>query len=168
MPQVITFHYTLTDKRGQMLDTSRNGAPFTFLQGSGQIIPGLETALIVLTVGDRKTVNVPYQQAYGAYDQRLIYQVTRNRLPSENVKVGDMFEISTEGGSFRIVTVVEIKESDVVLDGNHPLAGQDLTFEVEIMNMRAATAEEISHGHIHGEHGHDHHHPPEGPPDEDL
>ncbi len=155
MANVINFHYTLTDKDGKLLDTSRKGEAFAFLQGSGQIIPGLESALAALNMGDRKTIEVPYLQAYGAYDQKLIFQVARERLPAEKVNIGDMFEVG-EGAAFRVVTVVQVNEKEVVLDGNHPLAGKDLTFDVEIMGVRPATAEEIAHGHAHGEGGHHH------------
>jgi len=153
--QVITFHYLLTNKSGKTIDFSLEGEPLTFLQGAGQIIPGLETALIDLKIGDKKNIVVPYLEAYGPYEQNLIYQVARNKLPSEQVKVEGMFQIGKEN-SLRVVTVLEVSEAQVTLDANHPLAGQDLNFEVEIMDSRDATVEELSHGHVHGAGGHHH------------
>ena len=155
MPQVISFHYTLTDKRGQLIDTSRNGKPLIFLEGAGQIIPGLEAILILLKTGDKKVTTVPYHEAYGPYDQSLIYKVERSQMPAQPVKLGDLYQIGKEGRQ-RLVTVVEVTESQVILDANHPLAGQDLTFDVEVMNVRLATQQEIDHGHVHGAQGHDH------------
>ncbi len=157
--QVISFHYTLTDKTGKTHDTSRGTSrgnePLTFLQGSGQIIPGLETALISLEKGSKKNITVPYAEAYGSYDQALIYEVPRNKFPNKQIQVGDMFQIEKDTHD-QVVTVIEISEERVVLDANHPLAGKDLTFAVEIMDIRPATPQEMSHGHVHGHGGHHH------------
>ncbi len=153
--QVISFHYTLTDKNGKKHDSSRDGEPLTFLVGSGHIIPGLEKALIPLKKGDQKEIKVPYAEAYGAYDQALIYEVGLDKFKNEKIKVGDMFQIG-KGDAYQVVTVVEISDAKVTLDANHPLAGKDLTFDVEITEKREATPEEISHGHVHGHGGHHH------------
>ena len=155
--QVISFHYTLTDKNGKKIDSSVGNTPVMFLEGIGQIIPGLEKILVVLDKGDKKIVTVPYPEAYGAYDQTLISQVPREQFPVKEVQVGDMFKVG-KAEDYRVVTVIEVKDAEVVLDGNHPLAGQDLTFAVEIMERRDATAEEMTHGHAHGPHGHSHDH----------
>ena len=155
MPHVITFHYTLTDKSGKVIDSSRPGDPMAFLTGSGHIIPGLEVALLKLAIGDKKVINVPSPEAYGAYDQALIYRIARSKFRDERVKIGDMFEIEMNNTQ-RVVTVVEVTETEVVLDANHPLAGQDLTFDVELMQTRPATQDEVDHGHAHGSGGHAH------------
>jgi FKBP-type peptidyl-prolyl cis-trans isomerase SlyD len=152
---VISFHYTLTDNTGKQLDSSKGSSPLTFLSGVGQIIPGLEKILIDMKQGDHKTVNVPHQEAYGSFDQNRIYKVQRAQLPSPEVKVGDVFATG-EGASYQEVMVVEVQGDNVTLDGNHPLAGKDLTFDVEITSTRVATPEELSHGHVHGEGGHHH------------
>ena len=146
---VITFHYTLTDKDGEQIDSSRGQNPLIFLEGSGQIISGLESQLISLKKGDKKNIHVAHQDAYGPHDQSLVFTIERHKFPSKEIKVGDMFEV---GGNnrYQVVTVVDINETAVTVDGNHPLAGQDLNFDVEIMEMREATPEEISHGHVHG------------------
>lgn len=153
--QVISFHYTLSDKAGKVQDTSRGGDPLTFLQGSGQIIPGLETALINLEKGSKKDITVPYAEAYGPYDQALIYEVPRNKFPNEQIQIGDRFQVGKDE-HYQVVTVIEISTERVVLDANHPLAGKDLTFAVEMMDIRPATPEELSHGHAHGAGGHHH------------
>ena len=156
MQQVITFHYNLKDKSGKIIDSSDGGEPIAFLEGSGQIIKGLEKILITLNKGDKKEAEVPYQEGYGAYDQNLIYKIPRSKFPPGPVKVGDMFQISNKEGSSRVVTIVDLSETEATLDANHPLAGENLFFNIEIVDRRDATAEEISHGHAHGP-GHDHH-----------
>ena len=153
--QVISFHYTLTDREGKTIDSSSGQNPLIFLQGSSQIIPGLEAALIAMNKGDKSEIVIPYQEAYGAYDQSLIHQVPRSKFPHQNINVGDMFQIGKEN-DYRVMMVIDLSEAEVTLDGNHPLAGQDLNFSVEIMDKRDATPEEIAHGHVHGAGGHHH------------
>ena len=145
---VITFHYTLTDKSGKVLDKSEAERPLIFMSGSGQIIPGLESVLITMDTGAQKTITVPAKEGYGEHNATLIHKVSRKELPSQDIKVGDMFEVG-QGEQFFPVAVTAIDGDQVTLDGNHPLAGQDLTFAVEITAKRLATADEISHGHAH-------------------
>ena len=152
---VIAFHYTLTDKAGQVLDSSEGQDPLIFLSGVGQIIPGLETVLAGLTKGEKKTVTVPAAEAYGVYDERLAYTVQREKLPAGDIKIGDAFEVNDKDQYFQ-VRVVGISPEGVRLDGNHPLAGQDLTFAVDMVDIRPATSEEVAHGHVHGAGGHHH------------
>jgi FKBP-type peptidyl-prolyl cis-trans isomerase SlyD len=160
--QVITFDYVLTAKGGKVIDASVKGKPLIFITGMGQIIPGLETILSEMQPLEKKTVTIEAKEAYGAYNEKLIYKVYRSKLPNTEIKVGDMFEVG-QGGHFAPVTITVINGDEVTLDGNHPLAGEDLTFAVEIVDKRAATQEELDHGHIHGgagcrhgESGHDH------------
>ncbi len=154
--QVITFHYTLKDKPGKILDSSGDKEPISFLTGSGQIIAGLEAVLINLKKDDMKEVFIPYQEAYGPYDQQLIYQVSKDKFPIQEITIGDIFQIQKDD-IHQMVTVIDILDSDVMLDANHPLAGKDLYFSIKIVEIRAATPEEIAHGHAHGEGGHHHH-----------
>ena len=156
MKKVITFHYTLADKDGKVIDSSQGQNPLIFLEGSGQIIPGLETVVIQMNKGEKKDIKVPYKDAYGPYDQTLVYQIPREKFPNPNIKVGDMFQVGSED-QYRVMTVLEINDKEISLDGNHPLAGQDLNFSIEITDKRDATPEEVSHGHIHGPDGHHHH-----------
>ena len=147
---VISFHYTLRDPEGRVLDTSSGGDPLTFLAGAGQIIEGLEEALLSLESGQQTRVVVPAGRAYGERDPEQVQRVPRSALPVDGeLKVGDQFQTGPDR-SAPIVTVVEIEGDDVLLDANHPLAGVDLTFDVQVVAVRAATAEEIEHGHAHG------------------
>ncbi len=154
--QVITFHYFLKDKSSKLIDSSEGGEPITLLEGAGQIIKGLEKILVTLNKGDKKEIEVPYQDGYGAYDQRLIYKIPRSKFPPGPIKIGDMFQISNKEGSYRVVTIIDLTESEVTLDANHPLAGEDLFFTIEIIDRRDATPEEMAHGHAHGQ-GHNPH-----------
>ena len=154
--EIISFQYTLTDKDQKVLDASQEGHPLIFMSESGQIIPGLETVLLQMNPNDKKTITVLAKDAYGAYNQSLVYKVNRNKLPVPQPKVGDVFEAGNGQNKFP-VTVTGIEKDEVVLDGNHPLAGQDLTFAVEMIQRRMATVEEVAHGHAHGSDGCHHH-----------
>jgi FKBP-type peptidyl-prolyl cis-trans isomerase SlyD len=147
--QVISFDYVLTSKGGQVIDASAKGKPLVFISGLGQIIPGLETVLLGMQLQEKKTVTIEAKDAYGVHDEHLIYKVERNKLPSSEIKVGDMFEVG-QGDQYTPVTITAINGDEITLDGNHPLAGQDLTFAVEVVAKRAATPEEMTHGHVHG------------------
>jgi FKBP-type peptidyl-prolyl cis-trans isomerase SlyD len=159
--QVISFDYVLTAKAGQVkrpnsfdgekvvIDASAKGKPLIFISGLGQIIPGLEAILLEMEPGQKKTVTIEAKEAYGVYEESLIYRVNRSKLPAREINVGDMFEVGQEG-DFSPVTITAINGDEITLDGNHPLAGEDLTFAVEIVEKRPATAEELAHGHVHG------------------
>ena len=147
--QVIFFDYVLTAKAGQVIDASAKGKPLIFISGLGQIIPGLEAILLEMQPSDKRTVTIEAKEAYGLHDESLIYKVDRSKLPAAEVKVGDMFEVGQEG-HFAPVTITAINGDEITLDGNHPLAGEDLTFAVEIVEKRPATADELTHGHVHG------------------
>ena len=152
-PRVVTFHYTLRDPAGQVLDTSAGGEPVTYLEGAGQIIDGLDTRLRASEVGAKLSVAVPAAEAYGAHDPVQVQRVKRAVLPvAGELQVGDKFQAG-EDRQAPVVTVVAIEGDEVTLDANHPLAGVDLTFEVELVAVRAATAAELAHGHAHGADG---------------
>ncbi len=154
---VVSFHYTLRNHQGQLLDASIGGEPILYLEGSGQIIDGLEEALTGLPAGTKRVIMVAAEKAYGKRDPELVRKVARNRLPVEKLNIGDMFQ--TDGDRHAaIVTVMAIEGDEVTLDGNHPLAGQDLIFDVEVLNVRPARQDELDHGHAHPEGGHHHHH----------
>ena len=147
--QVISFDYVLTAKGARSLMLPPRENHLIFISGLGQIIPGLEVILLEMQPLQKKTVTIEAKEAYGVYDERLIYKVDRSKLPTQEIKVGDMFEVG-EGGQFSPVTITAINGDEITLDGNHPLAGEDLTFAVEIVEKRPATAEELAHGHVHG------------------
>jgi len=149
-PRVITFHYTLRDSTGRIVDTSQGGEPVTFLEGAGQIIEGLEEQLRSADQGAKLKVEVPAAKAYGEHDPDQVQRVNRGLLPVEGeLKVGDSFRAG-EDRHAPVVTVAGLEGEDVLLDANHPLAGVDLTFEVEIVGVRAASEDELEHGHAHG------------------
>lgn len=154
--EIVTFHYKLTDKNQKLLDMSQEGHPLIFMTESGQIIPGLEAFLLQINQNEKKTITVPAKEAYGAYNQQLVYKVHPSKLPNQEPKVGDVFEAGNGQNSFP-VSVISVEKEEVVLDGNHPLAGQDLTFEVEVIQRRIATVDEVAHGHAHGTDGCHHH-----------
>ena len=156
--RVISFHYTLTNKAGEVIDTSRDSAdPFAYIEGSSQIIPGLEKPMALLNVGDKRKIEVEAVNAYGAHDDQLIVEVPKSKLPnSEELQADDQFQAEGPNGEMLLFRVVEIIGDQVKLDGNHPLAGEDLIFDVEVTGVRDATAEEMTHGHVHGAGGHHH------------
>ncbi len=148
---VVTMNYTLTDQEGRIIDTTEGGEPFSYLHGVGSIIPGLEQALEGKSPGDRVSVSIPPEQAYGERNEALIQVVPKDRFEGvDEVEVGMQFQTPTESGNVRIVTVIDVEGEDVTIDANHPLAGVTLNFDVTVLNVRPATPEEISHGHVHG------------------
>ncbi len=147
---VASFHYTLTDSDGKVLDSSEGREPLAYLHGAGNIIPGLERQLLGKTVGDKLNVSVPAAEAYGERDERMIQELPASMFSGvDKIEVGMEFHAQTEQG-LQVVSVAAVDGDTVTVDGNHPLAGVDLTFDVEITEVREATAEESSHGHAHG------------------
>ena len=149
-PQVISFHYTLTDPAGTTLDSSVGHEPLTFMTGTGQIIPGLESQLAPLKIGDKQRLSVAAKDAYGERDPARVFDVPIEKFPDKNVKVGDRFRMGTNHQA-AVVTVVNVSDQQVRIDTNHPLAGVDLTFAVELVAKRAATPEEQA-GCCEGQH----------------
>lgn len=148
--RVVTFHYTLRDPSGHVLDTSAGGEPITYLEGAGQIIDGLDEQLRAEPAGRKLRVQVPAAKAYGERDPAQVQRVKRALLPVEGeLRIGDQFRAG-EDAFAPVVTVAGIEGDDVLLDANHPLAGVALTFDVEIVEVRPATPEELRHGHAHG------------------
>jgi FKBP-type peptidyl-prolyl cis-trans isomerase SlyD len=153
---VVSIHYTLTNDAGETLDSSEGSEPLVYLQGFGNIIPGLEKALVGKQTGDRLNVRVEPAEAYGEHDPKLIQQVPRRAFQGVNeVKAGMRFQTQGPNGPSSVV-ITRVAGDMVTVDGNHPLAGQNLTFAVEIADVRAASEEEIAHGHVHGAGGHHH------------
>ena len=148
---IVSFDYTLTDDTGAVLDASR-GAPLAYLHGGRNIIPGLENALEGLAAGDEKKVTVPPAEGYGEFDERLVIKVPAERMGGHAVQVGMRFHAETNAG-LRVLTVKEVKPEEVVLDGNHELAGKTLHFSVKVVEVRPATPTELAHGHPHQEGG---------------
>jgi FKBP-type peptidyl-prolyl cis-trans isomerase SlyD len=154
---VVGIDYALHLGDGEVVDASAPGEPLTYLHGEGQIVPGLESALEGLDVGDRKQVVVPPGDGYGDHDPRGLQEVPRSAFPADfDPKVG--MELTAEGPQGEPVpfAIREVRPDTVLIDLNHPLAGKTLHFDVTIREVRAATDEERAHGHAHGAHGHDH------------
>lgn len=153
---VVQFNYTLTDKDGNILDQSR-GEPLAYLHGHHNIIPGLEKQMEGKAVGDKFKATVAPADAYGEYIAEAVQEVPRSNFQGvDNIEVGMQFQSQSEDGHVMLVTVKEVNDDVVIVDGNHPLAGVELTFDVEIVEIREATAEELAHGHAHGVGGHQH------------
>lgn len=156
---VVELHYTLKDQDGELLDSAGADDPFHYLHGSGQIVPGLEDALTGLKVGDKKQVAVPPAEGYGDYDPQLALTVSKAQFPEGvDIEVGMQFESTTPEGIEAVFSIESIEGDKVHIDGNHPLAGATLNFDIEVKSIRKATEEELSHGHAHGPGGHGHAH----------
>jgi FKBP-type peptidyl-prolyl cis-trans isomerase SlyD len=157
--KVVNLLYSLTNSKGEVLDRADSEAPFSYLHGAQQIVPGLETALEGLTIGDKKKVVVEPDEGYGIANPELKLTVSRAQFPSTvEVEIGMQFEAHTPDGQGVVFTVEGIEGDKIKIDGNHPLAGQVLHFDVEVLAMRDATDEEKEHGHAHGGDGHHHDH----------
>lgn len=153
---VVSIHYTLTNALGETIDSSVGQDPLVYLQGAQNIIPGLENALAGKTVGDALQVTVEPAEGYGEIRDELIQEVDRSAFQGvDDIDVGMQFMAQTPWGE-QPVTVVKVEGDQITLDGNHQLAGETLNFDVEIVEVRDATAEEVEHGHAHGPGGHHH------------
>jgi len=154
--KVVSIDYTLTGDNGQVLDSSNGREPLAYLHGAGNIIPGLESALEGKDEGDELNVQIPPDQAYGQRDERMVQPVPRTAFQGvADIQPGMQFQAQTNAGP-RLITVVGVEGDQVTIDANHPLAGATLKFDVKIVNVRDATSEEMSHGHVHGAGGHQH------------
>ena len=131
----VQLHYTLSVE-GKVVDSTAGGAPFTYVQGRGAIIPGLERQMVGLTVGDKRSITVDPEEAYGAVDPAAVVEVPKDKLPKDIApKVGDVFRVTDHNGHPFPATVREIKDQTVMLDLNHPLAGKTLQFQVEVLQI---------------------------------
>ena len=154
----VRVHYTGRLEDGQVFDSSRDGEPLEFTVGAGEVIPGFDEAVRGLNVGDSKTVEIEAEDAYGPRRDGLVTQVSREaaQFPVEP-QVGMRFGLPLQDGSQIEVVVTEVTDTHVTIDGNHPLAGRTLRFTIKVLNVRAATPDEVTHRHAHGEGGHHHH-----------
>jgi len=155
--KVVNLAYTLTNSEGDVLDQSDHADPFMYMHGADQIVPGLEAALVGLKAGDKKKVTVEPAEGYGEINDELKLVVKRSQFPADaEIEEGMQFETQTPDGQGVIFTVEIIEEDQVHIDGNHPLAGETLHFDVEVLSVRDVTEEEKAHGHAHGGDGHKH------------
>ena len=148
--KVVALHYTLTLDSGEIADTSEGRDPLSFLVGGGQIIPGLENELIGLAKGDKKTITVQPEDAYGVKSDNLIQTVERDLIPdSITVEIGERLQGQSEDGHVVEGEIVAVDENNIQIDFNHPLADEVLTFDVHVVDIRDASPEELAHGHAH-------------------
>ena len=155
--KAVSIEYTLTNEAGEVIDSSVGGAPLAYLHGAANIIAGLEKALEGKQAGDELNVTVEPEEAYGEFRPELVAVLPRNMFEGvDELEVGMQFHASAPDGGMQIVTIRALEGDEVTVDGNHPLAGQALTFQVKVIHVRDATADEIAHGHIHGEGCHHH------------
>lgn len=155
--KVVLIHYTLTNDAGDVLDKSSADEPLVYLHGGNNIIPGLEGALVGKQAGDTLNVVVPADQAYGERHEGLVQEVPREAFQGvENIEAGMRFQAQTDNGPVSVV-VTSVTDETVTVDGNHPLAGEQLTFDVEVVSVRDANPEELAHGHPHGPAGDESH-----------
>jgi FKBP-type peptidyl-prolyl cis-trans isomerase SlyD len=153
---VVVIDYTLKDNEGSMLDSSEAAGPLAYLHGAGNIIQGLEEALLGKEAGDEFQASIEPEKAYGERHDQLQQDVPRDLFTGvDNIEVGMQFQSETDQGPV-LVTVVAMNDETVTVDGNHPLAGVHLNFDVTVREVREASAEELEHGHVHGEGGHHH------------
>ena len=155
--RVVLIHYTLKDDAGAVIDTSAGAEPLAYIQGHGNLVAGLEKALEGKQDGDAVAVSVAPADGYGKHDAALIQRVPKRAIQgSGEIKKGMQFQARTEDG-MRMFTVTAVVGDMVTLDGNHPLADKTLHFDVQVVNVREATTEELEHGHVHGPGDHHHH-----------
>ncbi|SJM69666.1 MULTISPECIES: FKBP-type peptidyl-prolyl cis-trans isomerase [Psychrobacter] len=145
----VRFNYILKDESGNVIDQSQ-GEPLAYLHGHNNIIPGLEKELEGKSAGDSLTAVIEPADAYGEYQEQAVQQVPRANFQGvDNIQPGMQFQSEAEG-QVMLVTVTDVNDDTVTVDANHPLAGKKLSFDVEIVEVRAATEDELNHGHVHG------------------
>lgn len=154
--KVVVIDYTLKDNDGEVIDSSEGAGPLAYLHGAGNIVEGLEEALTGKEAGEEVHASIEPAKAYGEHHEEMKQDVPKELFGGvESIEVGMQFQSETEQGPV-LVTVVAVSDEMVTVDGNHPLAGVHLNFDVTIREVRDASAEEIEHGHVHGEGGHQH------------
>jgi FKBP-type peptidyl-prolyl cis-trans isomerase SlyD len=154
---VVTLHYTVKTADGDDIDSSVDAEPLSFIQGSNYMIAGLEEALYGKEKGEKFEVTVAPEKAYGERHEQLIQKVPVSMFEGMDVEVGMSFRATTDGGEQSVI-IIDKDEEHVTVDGNHPLSGHTLTFDVSIEDVREASATEIEHGHVHGAGGCGHEH----------
>lgn len=148
---VVTLHYSVRDDEGKLLETTEGRAPLAYIQGTNTLLPVLEKSLEGKKTGDRLKIRLGMESAFGPRREELISVVSRNQFESEGeIRVGQEFYFLDEGDNMISVSVIAVDGDKVVIDANHPFAGKDLNFDIEVIDVRPATALELEHGHVHG------------------
>jgi FKBP-type peptidyl-prolyl cis-trans isomerase SlyD len=147
---VIEIHYTLQDSNGKIIDSSEQAGPLSYIQGMKNILPALESVITGKCIGDKFSVEIPSSNAYGTRDPEMVKSVPKAEFSNiEEVEIGMHFQVQAPSGKPMMVVVVGMEEDTVIMDGNHPFVDVDLKFDVEVASIRAATEEELAHGHVH-------------------
>lgn len=154
--KVVAIHYTLRNSANEVLDSSEGKDPLYYLHGFGNLIPGMEEGLEGKSKGDKLDLKISPEKGYGLRDDAAVQQVPKSAFGGADVNIGMQFQAAGEGNEAIVVTVVAVDNDNVTVDANHPLAGEELNFKVEVMEVREATQDEIAHGHVHGPNGHHH------------
>lgn len=155
--RVFAFNYVLKSTSGEVLDASEKNQPLPFLEGASQILPALEKEILIMNEGDKKVVKLSPEDSYGPLSEKMIMEVEKQELAHlADLKIGTFLQLDLQEQA-KVVRVSKISDTHITLDGNHPLAGQTLEFDIELALVRLATQVELDHGHPHGLHGHSHH-----------
>jgi len=154
---VVSIVYRLTNGSGEVLDEADSSDPFSYLHGHHQVIPGMENGLEGLKKGDKKKLTISPEEGYGEINEKLRITLNKDVFPKNfPMEAGSQFQADLGNGHQSVFTIKEIKEKEVLVDGNHPLAGETLNFDIEVLEVRKATKEELEHGHSHDGDGHHH------------
>ncbi len=156
--QVVTINFTLQDDEGIVIDSTKDSTPFSFISGRNQILPKLEEAISVMLIGSSKNILLSAADGYGEFKDEAVQTVKKDAFPEgSNIEEGMSYVANSPEGHQMPFVITKIDGDDITLDFNHPLAGRNLNFDVELLDVRNASAEELDHGHVHGADGHHHH-----------
>jgi FKBP-type peptidyl-prolyl cis-trans isomerase SlyD len=155
--KVVTMNFTLTDDTGNVLDSTDAGEPFSYISGSGMVLPKLEEVVSGMIIGTKKQLKLEAKDGYGVYNDDAVQSVGKENFPEDFIlEAGMEYMASNPDGVQMPFIITNVEDETVTVDFNHPLAGKNLHFDIELLDVRNATAEELNHGHVHGAGGHHH------------
>lgn len=156
--KVVTMNFTLTDETGNVLDSTDAGGPFSYISGTGTVLPKLEEAVSIMMIGTKKQLKLEAKDCYGEYNEDAVQAVGKENFPEDFVlEAGMEYMASNPEGVQMPFVITNVEDETVTVDFNHPLAGKNLNFDLELLDVRDATAGELAHGHVHGAGEHHHH-----------
>jgi len=156
--KVVTMNFTLTDETGNVLDSTDTAGPFSYISGKGMVLPKLEEAVSGMIIGTKKHLTLEAKDGYGEYNDDAVQAVGKENFPEDFVlEAGMEYMASNPDGVQMPFIITSVEDETITIDFNHPLAGKNLNFDLELLDVREATPEELSHGHVHGAGGHHHH-----------
>ena len=155
--KVVTMNFTLTDDTGNVIDSTDTGQPFSYISGSGMVLPKLEEVVSGMIIGTKKQLKLEAKDGYGVYNDDAVQSVGKENFPEDFIlEAGMEYMASNPDGVQMPFIIINVEDETVTVDFNHPLAGKNLHFDIELLDVRNATAEELNHGHVHGAGGHHH------------